>query len=206
MESSYRLYQTLKDKGNHIDCEINGPFSCKWENTWLGEGYYFWFHHLELAIWWGNVTKNKKFVVYKSICTNIEKCWDLHANPNHQEEFIKWLKILNSKGYLSDETTVAQVVEFIKNECAEFDYQAIRILGIDSLSETSARNYKMPRIKFEIPRENDNEDSQRFAAYLDIIPPVQVCLFTKDALERKDYAVEFPDIYRKENRSVQIFI
>ena len=130
----------------------------------------------------------------------------MHANPNHQEEFIKWLKILNSKGYLSDETTVAQVVEFIKNECAEFDYQAIRILGIDSLSETSARNYKMPRIKFEIPRENDNEDSQRFAAYLDIIPPVQVCLFTKDALERKDYAVEFPDIYRKENRSVQIFI
>lgn len=208
METNYQLYQTLKNLENHIECEENGPFPCKWENTWLGEGYYFWFHHLELAIWWGNVTKNKKFIVYKSVCYDINKCFDLHANPYHQEEFMKWLKELKSKGHLNNDTTVAQVLEFIKNESVEFNakYEAIRILGVDSLSETSAINYKMPRIKFENPREDDNEKSQRFLAYLDIIPPVQVCLFNKDALGRTGYSVEYPEIYKKENRSMDIYI
>lgn len=100
METQYKLYQTLQDRNNHIECELEGPFPCEWENTWIGKGFYFWFHHLELALWWGNSRYSKKnFVVYESTCKDIEKCWDLHSSPLHQEEFMKWLEEKNFQLY-----------------------------------------------------------------------------------------------------------
>lgn len=201
----YILYQTLQDRNNYIECESEGPFSCNWENTWLGNGYYFWFHHIELAKWWGKARYNSdsKFVIFKSVCKNTAKCWDLHANPYHQEEFFKWLKVLKIKGLFSENTTVLSVIEFIKNECKEFDYEGIRVLGVDSLSAISAEKSHMPRLKFEIPEDNSNKIKQRFLSYLDVFPPVQVCLFHKDALERDGFEVVFPDEYKKDNRSFE---
>ena len=58
--TEYILFQTLVDRGNYLECEENGPYPCNWENSWIGEGYYYWYHHLELAIWWGNVKPNLK--------------------------------------------------------------------------------------------------------------------------------------------------
>lgn len=209
--SQYTLYQTLQDKGNHEECEREGPYPCNWDNSWLGEGFYFWFHHLELAIWWGSVKPNLKksgFVVYKTICSNISLCWDLHGNPYHQEEFIKWLKKMKLTGIVDEKTTVCQVLEFIKGESIEFkeQYQAIKILGVDSLSKISAEKFHMPRLRFETPRNEDTE-SQRFLAYFELIPPVQVCLFNKNSLLRKGFDVVFPERYLKENRVfTEIFI
>lgn len=206
METQYKLYQTLQDRNNHIECELEGPFPCEWENTWIGNGFYFWFHHLDLALWWGksrNIYSKTGFVVYESTCKNIERCWDLHANPFHQEEFMKWLKKMKLNGLINGDTTVSKVLEFIKGESKDFvvKYEAIRILGVDSLSQTSALKYNMPRIKFELPREGDRPNSQRFLAYFNPIPPVQVCLFNKNALLRTGFDVIYPDTYRKENRA-----
>jgi len=36
------IYQTLEDRGNPDEIERNGPFSCNWNNSWLGTGCYFW--------------------------------------------------------------------------------------------------------------------------------------------------------------------
>lgn len=210
--TEYILFQTLVDRGNYLECEEKGPYPCNWENSWIGEGYYFWYHHLELAIWWGNVKPNLKktgFVVFKSVCSNISKCWDLHANPYHQEEFIKWLKKMKPSGIINDDTTVCQVLEFIKGESKEFieKYEAIKILGVDSLSKISANKFQMPRIKFETPKEDENASIQRFLAYYETVPPVQVCLFNQNSLSREGFDVVFPDNYKKENRVfAEIFI
>lgn len=208
MKDQYILYQCLKDIGNHEECENEGPYACVWDNAWLGEGYYFWYHHIVLAKWWGHVRNQGRFVIYKSICENIEKCWDLHANPYHQEEFHKWLFKFKNRGVLDEERiAVSHVLEFIRNECSDFNYEAVKILGIDSMSDNSSKRYEMPRVKFEFPNEaEENVESQKYLSYMEVFPPVQVCLYNKDALDRKGFDVEFPLVYRKENRSGSVYI
>jgi hypothetical protein len=206
LETEFILFQTLQDQGNHIDCESLGPFPCEWENTWLGEGFYFWYYHIELAKWWGNMRHSKTgYVIHKSICDDLNLCWDLHTGK-HQEDFMYWLKKMQCAELLNSETTVAQVIEFIKNECDDFKYEAIRILGVDSISKSSAIKFKMPRIYFENPLDGDDAKKQRFSSYFDVIPPIQVCLFNKDALNRKGFDVVFPEKYLKENRLGEIYI
>ena len=47
------LFQAIKDLDNPDEIEQNGPFKCRREDAWLGEGYYFWDSFVELAHWWG---------------------------------------------------------------------------------------------------------------------------------------------------------
>lgn len=48
------VYQTLEDRQTDLDkIESNGPYSCRWENSWLGNGYYFWDTFIDNAHWWG---------------------------------------------------------------------------------------------------------------------------------------------------------
>lgn len=35
------LFQAVKDLDNPDEIEQNGPFKCRREDAWLGEGYYF---------------------------------------------------------------------------------------------------------------------------------------------------------------------
>lgn len=203
MSESTLIYQTLEDLDNYDKCEEEGPYPCRWKNTWLGNGYYFWYHHISLAHWWGNSRYGEdNYVIFESVCEDLSKCWDLHSDGNHQEEFMNWLMVLEDKRLLKPSTTVAQVVEFIKNECSTFKYEAIRILGIDSLSKTSAQNFNMPRVHFEVPKNNEKGNKQKFKAYYDVIPPVQFCLFKKDSLKRKGFDVIYPEEYRADYAAV----
>ena len=198
MEKNIIIYQTLEDRDNYLDCEKNGPYPCAWENTWLGKGFYFWYHHEKLAIWWGESRYKKKYYIFKSICNNSEKCWDLHGSGEHQEVFYSWLNNLKSRKLFTKNTTVAQVIEFIKNECSTFDYEAIRILGIDSISRVKAEEYKLPRLNFEIPQIKESKSKQRYIAYYDVIPPIQICLFSKNALQRQNFELIFPEHLRED--------
>lgn len=199
MNSPIRIYQSLEDRDNYLDCEENGPFPCDWDNTWVGEGYYFWYHHIEPAHWWGETRYGENnYVIFESYCHDVSKCWDLHGNGDHQSNFILWLKRLEEKGKLSHHTTVAHVIEFIKNEFGKFEYEGIRILGVDSLSTTTARRFKMPRLPFEIPTEKENKNKQKFKAYFDLIPPVQICLFNWSGLDRQGFDVVYPEDYRSD--------
>ncbi len=190
------LYQTLEDRENYIRCEDEGPFPCSWENTWLGNGYYYWYHHIPLAHWWGETRYGKgNYVIYKSICNELEKCWDLHGEGDHQSEFLHWLGVLERRDLLENSTTVAQVIEFIKNEATDFRYEAIRILGVDSLHKTKAMEFNMPRLFFEYSERPEDQNKQRYKSYFDLIPPVQVCLFNWKALNRTGFDVVFPETY-----------
>ncbi len=198
MNSPITIFQTLDDKDNYIECEETGPFPCSWDNTWVGEGYYFWYHHIEPAHWWGESRYGKKkYVIFQSSCHDLSKCWDLHGNGEHQSLFLHWLGMLKKKGKLDATTTVAQVIEFIKNEYADFKYEGIRILGVDSISKTKAIEYNMPRLPFEISNYK-NKNNQKFKAYFELIPPVQICLFARDGLGRKGFEVVFPEEYRSD--------
>lgn len=205
-ETQFVLYQTLEDRENYLDNEDEGPYPCSWDNAWLGKGYYYWYHHLPLAKWWGKGHYGSgKYVIFQSICTDLSKCWDLHSGPD-QENFLYWLDKMNNENLLFDDTTVAQVIEFIKGEYPGFDYEGIRIMGIDSMSLSTVENMGMRRIKFEIPRNNRERNKQKFKAYFDVTPPVQVCLFKHDALGRQGYNVVFPEEYCEDYRSGDFLI
>ena len=95
-ETSYLLYQTLENRGNYEQNEKDGPYDCSWDNTWLGEGYYYWYHHIKLAHWRGNRYQRKGYVIFKSICNELTKCWDLHAGVG-QDLFLYWLEKMENK-------------------------------------------------------------------------------------------------------------
>lgn len=206
-ETSYLLYQTLENRGNYEQNEKEGPYSCSWKNTWLGEGYYYWYHHINLAHWWGQQARFKEngYTIFKSVCNDLSKCWDLHTGPG-QDIFLYWLDKMKSKNLLESKTSVAQVLEFIKNEYPEFPYEGIRILGMDSLSKSAIKNMGFVRMNFEFAGENENANKQKFKAYFDPIPPVQVCLFIKDGMGRIGYDLIFPEDLKLENRNQIIYI
>lgn len=200
-ETEYLLYQTLENQGNYEQNEVEGPYSCSWENTWLGEGFYYWYHHIHLAHWWGSSHRFKKkgYVIYESVCKNISKCWDLHLGEG-QDIFLHWLTKMNENELLNENTSVAQVIEFVKNEFPNFDYEGIRILGIDSIGQKKIDSMGFVRLKFEFPDSNQNPNNQKYKAYYDPIPAVQVCLFQKNGLGRVGYKLVFPEHLTKENR------
>lgn len=204
-ETSYLLYQTLENRGNYEQNEKDGPYNCSWDNTWLGEGYYYWYHHIKLAHWWGNRYKRKGYVIFKSICNDLTKCWDLHTGEG-QDLFLYWLEKMENKKLLEEQTSVAQVIEFVKNEYPDFHYEGIRILGIDSLHQSTIENMGFVRFNFEFPEESENPNKQKFKAYFDSMPPVQVCLFTKDGMGRTGYELLYPEELKLENRNQNFYI
>lgn len=205
-ETSYFLYQTLENQGNYEQNETEGPYSCSWDNTWLGEGYYYWYHHIQLAHWWGQARYKKKgYVIFKSTCNDLSKCWDLHTGEG-QDLFLHWLKKMDDKKLLKEKTSVAQVIQFVKNEFPNFPYEGIRVLGVDSISELAIQNMGFVRMNFEFPKENDNPNKQKFKAFFDLMPAVQVCLFTKNGMGRGGYELVFPEELKLENRNQNYYI
>lgn len=206
-ETSYLLYQTLENRGNYEQNEKDGPYSCSWDNSWLGEGFYYWYHHINLAHWWGKQARFNKngYTIFKSVCNDLSKCWDLHTGPG-QDIFFYWLDKMKDKNLLEDKTSVAQVLEFIKNEYPEFPYEGIRILGMDSLSKSAIKNMGFVKMNFEFADENENANKQRFKAFFDPMPPVQVCLFIKDGMGRTGYELVYPEKLKLENRNQNFYI
>jgi hypothetical protein len=72
-----KIYQTLEDRGNADDIENHGPFPCKWENTWLGRGYYFWDTFMNNAHWWGKSVTIPDVICEADCEFSTIKCLDL---------------------------------------------------------------------------------------------------------------------------------
>jgi hypothetical protein len=181
------LYQTLADRGNIKEIETDGPFPCNWPNTWLGEGYYLWDTFISNAHWWGQVWHKNGYIIAEGICDfEIEKCFDLLGNMEHVRILGEVAELLkNKKFYCENTITVALVIEFIK-KTTNFNYEAIRASGIDSINKNSKRNDQyIDRLPFE----------SRLPAYLDLKPTVQMCLLHKGALNFRNFKIVFPELY-----------
>lgn len=182
------LYQTLKDKGNPEYVLENAPFSCNWDNTWLGEGFYFWDTFVENAHWWGEVRHKNKYMICQTICDfNTDKCFDLVGDTDHMSDFSNSIEFLKDQNIITitPETTVARVLEFIKTKIG-FDYEAIRVYGIKSISEYKEEYQKYRfRLIFELSRPQ----------FLDYKPAIQICIFEKNGLNRRDLTIIYPDEY-----------
>lgn len=176
------VYQTLENRNNRNDVEKNGPFSCNWENTWLGDGYYFWDTFIENAHWWGNEIRKYEngYFICKAICDfNHDECFDLVGNTSHLIILYETYKLLKDEGLVDNTTTVKRLVRFLKDDIKKFNYTAIRALGVRSKNFNSIFSFTL---NFE-----DNKPQ-----YLDFKPAIQICFFSKDSLNLRNYQLIFP--------------
>lgn len=177
------VYQTLEDRENPDEIERNGPFPCNWENTWLGNGYYFWDTFLENAHWWGKQPRYKgRYIICEaSFDYNLETCFDLVGTTEHLLDFEKSYKLVKNKFPL-DPINVARVISFMTTTDS-FKYHAVRAFGILS-KKPKLNKFKLP---FEIKR--------NLRAYLDYKPAIQIVLFNCPKVDFKNYTVIYPDEY-----------
>lgn len=179
------VFQTLKYKGTPEDIERDGPFICRWENSWMGTGYYFWETFLVNAHWWGKAHLNGNYIICEAEYTfDDEKIFDLSGgNPQHSADFDEYSKFLKKQGFIKDKvTTVSKVFQFLRTHIKGFNYEATRAYGVNSIGEIlhPEHIYRMP---FEL----------QLGAYLDLRPAIQICFYTKSALNLKNYRVIYPD-------------
>ncbi|MBI9069688.1 MAG: hypothetical protein JEZ09_20495 [Salinivirgaceae bacterium] len=184
------LYQTLKDKGNPEYVEENAPFLCNWENTWLGDGYYFWDTFIDNAHWWGQVRHNQSYIICQATCDfDTDNCFDLVGETEHMVEFNDAIDFLKSQNLVNEKTTVSRILSFLKSKTDGFNFQAIRVYGIKSISEYKDEYKKYRhRLIFELLRPQ----------YLDCQPAIQICIFDKNGLNLRDLKIEYPDEYNRD--------
>jgi len=179
------VYQTLEDLDNPDSIELNGPFKCKFENAWLGRGYYFWESIIENAHWWGTECNSYKdgYVICKaSYDSDDELCFNLIDNYEHLSKFKDTIDLMKKKGLYKSNTTVARVIYYLKDTLKIFNYQAARVYGVHSKSKDS--DY-MLNLSF-----NPNGHQ-----YLDLLPAIQVCFYSKNSLNLRNYHIVYPDKY-----------
>lgn len=183
------VYQTLKDNEKPWDVEENGPFPCSRDDAWLGNGFYFWDYHIQLAHWWGKKSYGtNEYMICEAYCNiNPNDCWDLHNEGKHREEFISALHLLiKSKIAGEDEITVAQVIEYTKKK-GFFKYEAIRVHGINSATVNNKSDVGA-RLLF----------NQDLPAYFDLYPAIQLCLLKRTSLSLCNYTVVWPEHHRED--------
>jgi hypothetical protein len=184
------LYQTLEDRENHLDVEKDGPFACRWTNTWLGDGYYFWDTFFDLAEWWGEIRYPNKYMICEAKCDFVgHKVLDLVGEMEDIILFRDALSKMKGRGLINKNTTVSRVIRFMKEQMKCFDYDAMRVHGLNSISSNGTPNKKfIKRLKFETDK----------GQVLDLLPAVQVCIYTKTGLGLRNYSVVYPDHYRED--------
>ena len=182
------VYQTLEDRGNPDHVENNGPFLCNRNNAWLGSGYYFWDSFIENAHWWG--CEGAKFKNGYFICKAVYDfdetiCFNLIDNPQHFQLFNDAKKIMEEKGlYVPNQTTVSRIIEHIKNILKIFKFQAIRVYGVNSKSFNSGYS-------------NRSIFDKHGTKYLDSLPAIQICFYSKSSLNLRDYTLIYPPEYSR---------
>jgi len=184
------VYQTLENRDNPDYVEKNGPFSCERRNAWLGDGYYFWDSFIENAHWWGceGARYSNGYFICKALYDlDDAKCFNLIDNPEHFDMFNKTKSLMTEKGlYVPNKTTVARIIEYIKNTLKIFKYDAVRVYGINSKS-------------FSSPYSNRTLfDTNHNTKYLDSLPAIQICFYTKTSLGLRDFKLIYPAEYSED--------
>ncbi len=180
------VYQTLENRGNPDEIEGHGPYVCRWENSWLGDGYYFWDTFIDNAHWWGiNGRAYKKgYIICKAECDfNDVECCDLVGNTEHISWFHGCFELMLKKGIANETTTVRRLIEYLKNVLKTFSFDAIRVHGIRSKDVNSEYHFQM-----------SFEDVRR-PQYLDLMPAIQICFYRKTSLNLRNYLIVFPYDY-----------
>lgn len=171
-------YQTLEDRDNIDEIEMDGPYKCTRSNAWLGHGYYFWDTNMDWAIGWGVTSFNKRemeFVIARCKL-DLTNCFDLVGNVQHQFDLMECIRVFKTsvKGSTRREPLIPELIEFLKRNNL-FPYNSIR----------SSDNPDSRTVFYVSGRNNFVVVNQR----------VQVCVIDKRNVLLRPFKVVYPEKY-----------
>lgn len=174
------LYQTLEDRDNVEVVERKGPFLCRRQKAWLGEGYYYWDTFIEYAHWWGQTSYQRNGYV---ICKTVIKFKD---GELYDLEDLETLKEFNQIGVMlakhyGQDVTVPMVINYLK-ENTSFKYRAVR-----ARANGATNDYSLPVHRMQYIEKNK--------AYLDTMPQIQVCILDITIVGQDNFHVVYPPEY-----------
>ncbi len=182
------LLQTLDDRDNPDEVETFGPYPGRDNTSWLGRGFYFWDTHLELAHWWGKFGYADSYVICEADAElNEGNCFDLHSIGAHRKMFDLAIDEMLSSGIVQNKESllVPQVIEYLKRR-RNWTYSAIRALGTKNIERT----FRTIGLNWKLLRFDKGDD-----AFLDLYPPVQICIITKRGVNLRNFRIIYPDHY-----------
>lgn len=180
------IYQTLEQRFNLPEVERDGPYACNNEYAWLGDGYYFWDTFIENAEWWGEECRSdyqRGYIICKALCEfDDSKCLDLVGNTNHMIQFHELvIFVKNQKQTDGGNTLLSTVFHFLLHSKL-LNFEATRVQG---------ELVKSKKSKYSI---NYYFDHKR-RSFLELKPPIQICLYSKSSLGLRDYQVVKSIVY-----------
>ena len=185
------LYQTVEDPGYPDPIEVEGPHKCIRRDAWMGQGYYFWESHIQNAHWWGagdGHFENGYVICRADYIIDDKICYNLIDNPDHQVMFNDAIDLMIKHGlYKEGITTVARIIEFLKNKLRIFRFEATRAIGVNSKTKDSEYSRCTPFV------------NRAPYSYLDTLPPIQICFYTKKAQYLSNYTIIYPEKYVASN-------
>jgi hypothetical protein len=178
------LYQTLEDRDNVDYVEANGPFLGNVRDRWLGKGYYFWDTFIDAAHYWGFVSykvKGKDYIIAKSE-VDIPKNMLLNLlEPEHLMMFANW-RDSYAKTFPGSKVTVEKVITHAEKLMGgNFPYSAIKAEFKDCFSYKEYQDRIYPYLAGK--------------TYLDLKPPVQICIRDRSIIGINNFKVVFPIEY-----------
>lgn len=176
------LFQTLEDRDNVDYVEANGPFPGNIKDRWLGNGYYYWDSFIDLAHFWGRVSylnHGRNYIIAESKVNlsvdntlNLLDIYDLTMFKTWTEEF--------RKTFPNTRVTVEKIITHAENIMGDkFPYSAIRAVFNDCIN--------LPQFQNRIPTANKS--------YLDLLPPIQICIRSKSLIGKNNFKVIYPPHY-----------
>lgn len=174
MNRTKTLYQTLEDRSNPVEIKNHGPYKCDRKNAWLGPGYYFWDTNIELAHWWGRLNYVDYIIGKIDYFFDTSKIYDL-LEPENLKDFREYANMLINS--TDKKYTVSAVLKHMKLY-SNFKYKGVRMRG-----EHCTKDIKNNKLSLSVRH------------YLDLIPPVQVCLFYEDDVKLYPFEIVHPAQY-----------
>ena len=176
------VHHTLQDKENPDYVEGNGPFAVEnIRDAYLGEGYYFWDDHLDLAHWWGEYHCQNNYIICQAefMIQKSDFC-DLVGSRQDQIYFKKCIEELSVHHLpIGAIIGILRKLESRPDKKGVFPYNAVRAVEIQKNS------FLQPLFKF----------SSKRSGITTLNPKIIICLLKKGEEFLKSFKIIFPNKY-----------
>lgn len=177
------LYQTLRNDENADEVEAHGPYECKDNVAWLGQGYYFWYF-IPCAHWWGKTQHDDNYFICKTQCTgNSNELLDLACDMDAMQDLAVIVENYRQEHKNIGRFTLRDVIEDLRGWYKQANVKAVSLRTENTINFNSF-GYLFPRIYF----------NNHLPAFAPLYPPIQICVIDKSYLVG-DFLVIFPESY-----------
>lgn len=159
----------------------NHPDNAKRKLQFLGQGYYYWDNHIEMAKIWGRTHyRNSFYILSCQIDISHKKCFDLVGNRSHQIYLTETMNRLNKRGFETNHWEISKCLEYLKklalSDINVFPYENIRALDYLPPEE-------LQQIEYYFVTNNQH--------YTILNPKIAICVIDKESLPLQSQKIIF---------------